>query len=86
MSSFRPLRHRASYLGKENSATHPSVHHSVKSGSNYVDLQAASSTTPGWIADGATNGGPILDPSSDEKISESLLTSDHEARASRGKS
>lgn len=55
------------------------VFHSVKAGSNYVDLQAASSIAPGWIADGATNnnGGQILAPFSNEQISESLFTSDN---------
>lgn len=61
MSSFRPLLHHASYLAKEHSVTHHSlyhsVNHSVNAGSKYVDLQAASSTTPGWMADGATNNG-----------------------------
>lgn len=43
---------------------------SVKAGSNYVDPQAASSTAPGWMADGATNnGGQILAPFSNGKIS-----------------
>ena len=74
MFSFRPLRHHASYLAKENSVTHHSVHHSVNAGSNYADLQAASSTTPGWMADGATNnGGSIPAPFSNEQISESLF-------------
>lgn len=68
--------------------THHSVHHSVKAGSNYVDLQAASSTTPGWMADGVTNnnGGQIPAPFSDEQVSDSLSTSDHEACVSPGKS
>lgn len=91
MSSFRPLLHHASYLAKEHSVTHHSVYdsvnHSVNAGSNYVDLQAASSTTPGWMVDGATNnGGPIQAPFSNEQIPKSLFTSDHEACASRGKS